>query len=269
MRYWTTAALLVGLAMQLSAKTPTAQRPVEESRFDVASVRPLPTGSSLDDGGYYATPTRFSGKFSVRWLMRLAFDIPVGRIVEGPEWVRAEGYEINAVSSGTRPRGGLAFEIRHLLEERFNLKTHREQRPTSVLALGLLRSDGRLGRQLRRVERDCGAPNGGCGMKMPTKPGYSAVGQQWNELVAVLTGFVGQIVVDRTGLSGQFDVDLEWTPESARVDGTEPGTSDSADLTPPRTVFIAVQEQLGLKLEPRTEVMDVVVIDSIERPAPN
>ena len=85
------------------------------------------------------------------------------------------------------------------------------------------------------------------------------------QLATRLTGLnaAGRVVVDRTGLSGPFDVDLFWSPERTAVSGPLPPDVDGPSL------FTAVHEQLGLKLQARTEPQDVYVVDSIERPEPN
>jgi uncharacterized protein (TIGR03435 family) len=78
-------------------------------------------------------------------------------------------------------------------------------------------------------------------------------------LVMALSPHVGRLVIDETGLNGRFDVDLSWEPENAGGSGAQPGAAAS--------IFTALQEQLGLKLEPRKDTIDVLVIDHVERPS--
>jgi uncharacterized protein (TIGR03435 family) len=129
---------------------------------------------------------------------------------------------------------------------------------------------------MRRVEVDCaaeaaramaarrgGAPPpsakpetmGPCGMRM--RPGNAiARGATLEQLTRNLAQFLGRTVVDRTGLDGAFDIDLQWSPE------------ETADASGP-SIFTAVQEQLGLKLDSQRAPVDVLVIDNVERPAPD
>ena len=263
-------ALLMGFAIPFAAQTPTTV-PVEDSRFEVVSIKPLPPGSTLDSGGYRSTPTRFSGRFSVKLLARIAYQVAPDRVVDGPAWAVTEGFEIEATNVEPRQRGALPFMLQHLLEERFHLKVRREQRPMPAFALIFSRSDRRLGPQLRRVSRDCitPAPGSECGM-VPLESSYRGVGQQWNEFVGMLSNFVGRSIVDKTGLSGQFDVNLEWTaPDSNPVPQIIDSGPARADVKAPPSLRVAVDEQLGLKLEPTTEPAQVLVIDSVERPTPN
>jgi uncharacterized protein (TIGR03435 family) len=140
-----------------------------------------------------------------------------------------------------------------------------------ALALTFSRSDRRLGQELRPVTRDCVKPPPGseCGM-VPLESSYRAVGQQWSDFVGMLSNFVGRSVGDKTGLSGQFDINLEWKiPDSNSIPQIIDGGPAVADLKAPPNLLVAVEEQLGLKLEPTTEPADVLVIESVDRPTPN
>jgi len=160
-----------------------------------------------------------------------------------------------------------------MLEDRFKLKAHVEQRPFPAYALVAARADGRLGPKMRVATSDCfPAPrdlpsflppaavtavqrcfNGARGAGAINAPNYTM-----DDLARSLTqyGGTGRIVVDRTGLSGKYEMDLRWS-----ADVSQP--SDDPPLV------TAIQEQLGLKLEPRTEMLPAVVIDHIEQPSPN
>jgi uncharacterized protein (TIGR03435 family) len=140
-----------------------------------------------------------------------------------------------------------------------------------VFALVLARSDGRLGPQLQRVERDCSDPLKnfeGCSFGW-APGGYRAGGQQWKNFVGNLEMSTGRPVMDRTELSGQFDITLEWNPNISRLPDGLTGGPTLAELESRPVLFTAVQEQLGLKLEPATEPLDVIVIDRVERPTPD
>lgn len=248
------------LTLVCAAAALSAQAPAQQSggaRFEVASVKPLPAGSNR--AGYRPDPTRFSGAFTVAAAVGFAYQLPSTRIVDAPQRAREQRYEINA-TTGPRKPGDIQSMMRHLLEGRFALQVHLERRPIPIYALLLARADGRLGAGLRRVERDCTRPVSnlsGCGASFGADD-YRSNGQNWAVFVGSLETRIQteRPVVDKTGLSGQFDITLEWNP-----DLTEP------DARP--VLFTAIREQLGLKLEPDTVPMDVLVIDSVDRPTPD
>ena len=146
--------------------------------------------------------------------------------------------------------------MRHLalLADRFTLKVQQAKRNLPVYAPVTARPDARPGPKLRPAEGRCAAavPAPGCGANVWR--GHAAVARAGDGGLAwELAGFVGRLVHDRAGLSGAFEVELEWAPEFA-----DPG--DRAWL------LTALQEQLGLKLESRVGPVDVLVIESVERP---
>jgi uncharacterized protein (TIGR03435 family) len=268
-RYAVIACLLATFAVQSHAQAPPT-RPIEESRFEVTSIKPLPAGSNI--AGYRPDPLRFSGYFNVIDAVSLAYQIAQNRIVDGPEWAQTQRYEIIGTNSAPRRQGESWHMMRHLLEDRFALKVHRERRPRPAYVLTTARSDGRLGPKAQRVERDCSSPradlkncskNWGLGF-------YRSSGLQWSAFVRNdLEAMAGRPVFDETGISGQFDITLEYNPNISRIPESVTNPPTLAELEARPALFTALQEQLGLKLESRMEPIDVLVIDSVERPTPD
>jgi uncharacterized protein (TIGR03435 family) len=171
-----------------------------------------------------------------------------------------------------------------LLAERFMLRVHRETREMSAYVLRLARTDGRLGAKLKRTTVDCAAirtdrKRTGDRAPLPVRPDdqpvcssfqrgmpgpagitlrYQASGQTMGELATWLSPYVGRPVLDRTGLMGEFDLDVAFNP------GEPPVSAALADG--PVLVFTAFPEQLGLKLESSREPVDVLVVESAQLP---
>jgi uncharacterized protein (TIGR03435 family) len=253
----------VATGLPLAAQEPTP-------RFEVASIKPLPADSNI--AGYRPEPTRFSGYFSVIDAVSYAYQIEPNRIVDEPRWAQDQRYEINARTRERKP-GELLPMMRNLLAERFALKVHRELRPMPAYALSLARPDRSLGPSLQRVARDCKAApakdSGGCWHSFGVGR-YRASGQEWKAFVSILEiSLTGRPIVDKTGLSGQFDITVEWNPDIRRVPESiiNPPTLEELEARP--VLFTAFREQLGLRLEPDTAPVEVLVIDSVERPTPD
>ena len=285
------ALALAGLAAQ-SSDTAKAGAPPS---FEVASVRrsaPLTGGPVFMTLGQRAGGRWLSQNAPFMGIMRAAypaFALP-GQITGGPTWVNTERFDIDARAAGEPAREVVADMLKQLLADRFKLKVHSETREVDVYALVLARPDGRLGPGLRKPAVDCeaveaerkksiaagpppqvrppGPPKPGerpqCGMLSSSMNGVQRVATGGTAISAVLGPIqttVGRPVLDRTGLTGRFDIELQFA-------GTGPLTNaDTPDA--PASVFTAVQEQLGLRLESRKEKMDVLVIDQIEMPTPN
>ena len=165
--------------------------------------------------------------------------------------------------------------LRSLLEDRFRLSAHRETRDLPIYALVRARADGRLGPRLRQTTSDYCAklreaagkpgdtpiPTGSpvCGFR-PAGNGneITAGALPMNELARFLNILAGRTVVDRTGLTGVWDFDLKWSLPNA----------PNADTDGP-SIFTALQEQLGLRLDATTGPVEVLVIDRVERPIPD
>jgi uncharacterized protein (TIGR03435 family) len=177
--------------------------------------------------------------------------------------------------------------MKSLLADRFKLVARIEKKEMPIYALIQARSDGRLGPQLKASTIDCAAVNAGrrggpppgppdfngappqCGM-MARPGGVKAGGVPINQILQLLSQNVQRIVVDRTGLTGNYDIDLTWTPEQlpqGRGD-SPPGAPALPPIDPNGpSLFSALQEQLGLKLDSTRGPVDVLVVDKVERPS--
>jgi uncharacterized protein (TIGR03435 family) len=279
---------VMAAAAGASAQSLASQSP-ESLAFDVVSIKPVAPGRIplvVGASCQFRAGVRFRcPAITVKQLMSRAFRIgdvavPQSQIVGGPDWLATSQFNIEAsLDRELKPEElapRLPVLLRQILEDRFDLKTHFERRPRPVYTLVRASEDGRLGPQLRQATTDC-----------PPVPGGNAPGDKtcWGgsfqlgsiragaitmeRLAAALTnqGFVDRFVVDRTDLVGKFDVDLRWSSRPLGA-GLDPRAAN-ADLLNQPSIFTAVQEQLGLKLEPRTEDMDVLVIDQVQQPSPN
>jgi uncharacterized protein (TIGR03435 family) len=262
MRNWTTAAMLMALAMQLSAQTPV-QPSGEGLRFEVASIKRNTSGRFGMDGPSFKGTTYTAVNAPVQALISDAYGV-AGRDVDAPKWIfsqllggGSERYDVIAKAADGSSVENQRAMLRTLLAERFALRLHREKRELPVYILTKLNEGRSLGPNLRAASKDC-LPSTACeGRIGGGRAAYK--GAQWsNVLQAVAAGLDGARLVDRTGLSGAFDFELNYTPQG------QPTTADSGG-----DLLTAVRQQLGLKLESGRAPFEVIVVDSIERPTPD
>jgi uncharacterized protein (TIGR03435 family) len=218
---------------------------------------------------------------------RFAFDSR--EIVGGLPWIDSERFDLIATmnlpsqfdSSGLP--AGLVGLLRALIEDRFSVKAHNERREGDVYVLTFARGDRKTGNGLRNVPDTCAAAmkeqTGGAPAPPRKGPPPCSFGGPPGKLIGtgvtmamfsnVLSGNVGRLVVDRTELAGSFDIELTFDPASAAnaPPGAPLGPTPTDDTKP--SIFTALQEQLGLKLESTRGPIDVLVIDQAERPIPN
>jgi uncharacterized protein (TIGR03435 family) len=289
-----TFLLAAGIVVVGAVNAPRAEGPVTGAKppaFEVASIKP---NRSLDGGGTagFQPGGRFrSINIPVQGLIATAFGtdrplLPV-QIVGGPDWIATDRFDITAKMGSDASQDmkelyrQMPVLLRTLLEDRFKLKAHSETRQLPICTLVLDRKDGRLGPQLRRSVVDClarskaaraGTPvpspprdRPACGMRFGAGM-FSASGFTLVNLAGTLSGNVGRVVLDRTGLTGDFDVELQWTPDRVPLSGDASNPAPSPDGP---SIFTALQEQLGLKLESTKGPVDVLVIDHVEQPTPD
>jgi uncharacterized protein (TIGR03435 family) len=271
--------------------SPAADRP----RFELAAIKRCdiagtPTGPSRTTA---TGPTQSPGRllipcgFSVSQLVTLAY-FGGGQIFEFmapefPAWTRNESYEINALAAPETPRAVMQGPmLQALLEERFGLKVRREMRTVQMYQLVVASGGSKLQplpegscQQVDFNNPPAERPTGrlcGSATNRPDGPNwmFSAVGVPVGRIVNLLTNAYERPVVDRTGLTGLFDVRLDFSPEGTRLADRMRGDSDLPlpEATAPPLVT-ALQEQLGLRVESIRGPWEFVVVDAIERPTAN
>ena len=282
-------------AVAVSSGLSWAQTPAAPA-FEVASVKPGRPGST--NPGIRMLADRFEAtSVPLQGLISLAYGEagPPPRtrandqIVGGPRWMDTDLFDIVAKTGSDVPAGPAGvgqklLMLRSLLEQRFKLAVHHEDRDASIYTLVLARSDGTPGPRLRRTDVDCrallmargGAPPpplaaGGrppCGAVVSVSGTLIGGGQTMATLANTLSRMTNRVVLDRTGLPGSFDVDLQFNPDG--LDGLAPPSPDRAASIDDRpSIFAALQEQLGLKLESTRGPIDMLVVDRAERPEPD
>jgi uncharacterized protein (TIGR03435 family) len=251
--------LRLAFVLVLAAQTSSPQ-----TSFEVASVKPnteatAETSTRVDPGGrLYVTAA------PLRWLIASAYGNAAGalryeQLIDAPAWLRSERFDITAqvppefAGQATTSITMRPF-LRALLEERFKLRTHRDSREIPVYALVRSRPDA-LGPRLALAPVDCSRDAVTCGFGGGPMGRIKADALSSDLLLQLLASASGRIVVDRTGLKGPFAIDLEYSPDQTASDDP--------------SIFTAVQEQLGLKLESTRAPVDVLVIDSVDRPTPD
>jgi uncharacterized protein (TIGR03435 family) len=256
----------------------------DKPSFEVASIRP---GSLSIPGGWMR---RDPGMLSItnltlKEMIVSAWRVRPFQVLGGPAWVDSARYNISA-----KPEGDVKYEqqmlkLQSLLAERFQLSMHSETRDLPIYALVLARKDGKLGAGLVETKE------GTCKVAEPnSRPERPEPGKPTTPLcrtimmnprflcsfdlpIAGLAGnlseILGRQVIDQTGLTGNFNINLEWTPNESQALQLPPGVPAPPPPDSPVSIFTAIQEQLGLKLESRKGPVQVWVIDRAEKPSEN
>jgi uncharacterized protein (TIGR03435 family) len=277
-------ALLVVAALQITnAQSPQATPGPRPLAFEVSSVK---VNTSIGAGGGI-TGTINSGRFvatnvPLAFVLRSTYGIDADyQLVGAADWVNTTKYDfVGTYPPGLKPDLDQLHEMtKELLRRRFGLKTHDEMREVAAYSLVLARPDGRLGERLKPSDVDCakwlaegrgqitfdgpgGARQVHC-LVLSSQNTITGAGRPLSFLANALRIATHRPVFDDTGLTGAFDLDLAWSQlvDFTRSDAGDPGTGGS--------IFTALQEQLGLKLEPARRQIPVVVIDEIRRADPD
>lgn len=272
---------------------PLAAQPAP-SPLEVASVKPNRSPDARPS--FNVAPGRYSWTaYTVKSLIDLshqrnAFDRR--ETIGGPDWIDKDRFDVVVQAEKgaalTDPDGfpGPVFAmVRAVLAERFGLVMHNEVRERPVYALTTARPDRRLGAGLKPADSDCSEamrrmvapvpgprPPGAPPCSFGGGPGRIEGNVVTLAMVAnMLAGTVGRPVIDRTGVPGHFNVTLEYAAEAGITGPLPPGVSpqEPSPRSDAPSLFTAVQEQLGLKLEPTRAPVDVLVIDKVSPPTEN
>jgi uncharacterized protein (TIGR03435 family) len=232
-------------------------------------------------------------------LVRMAYRLGLtDEIVGGPPWIDTYGFDVDARPAKAVTLAESSYMMRTLLADRFTLVARRESREGPVYALVLSRSDGVLGPQIKRPAGECvmtipavaqadpkspdparlsawpppGRPGRRCGVG-PDGDTMKAGSVTMMTLVTLLTPLMDRSVVDKTGLTGNFDFDLRYDGAATSFVGRGRATAVAPDVPsdPARapSIFTALQEQLGLRLDPQRGSVDVLAVLQAELPSEN
>jgi uncharacterized protein (TIGR03435 family) len=259
------------------ASPPADPRPA----FEVASIKPsAPSGHNRSimmlPGGRFTTTD-----MSLKDLVAFAYELRAFQVSGGPNWIDTARYDVVATAAGTVNQQSVRAMLQSLLADRFQLAFHREKKELPVYDLVVAKANGKTAPNLTESKQpDCAPPG------QPPPPGASnqppcggmrmgrnqitAGGVPITMFATGLSNLLGRAVIDKTGLTGKYDIKLDWNPDESQPllgpgDPTKPPTTD---LSGP-SIYTAVQEQLGLKLESQKAPLDVLVIDRAEKASEN
>jgi uncharacterized protein (TIGR03435 family) len=265
-----TTHLIVSIAIAFSAAMSaiaSQNEPAKTPAFEVATIKPGDPNSRGRVARMQSAHQWSARNYTVRFMVAAAYNLPPRAISGGPDWIDSDPYDILATTPGEN-RPGLDEQmlmLRNLLTERFQLKFHREQRELPVYTLSALKTGPKL--------NDSAAPEDAQPALVNTVfPGEKILLPARNATMSQFASMMQRAVLDRpvldkTGLSGRYDFDLEWTPDDTQFGGNLPPVSPENARKP--DLFAALQQQLGLRLESARAPVDAIVIDSVQRPPEN
>jgi uncharacterized protein (TIGR03435 family) len=238
-------ALLLGVAL--------GQNEPVRPAFEVASVRPNTSGGA--QGGVRTDPERLTAtNATVRQLLLFAYNLPDYQL-SGPNSIETERYDVTAKASASVDTEQLRLMLQTILIDRFRLKSHRETKTVPVYWLVTAKS----GPKLHKLEEGDQTP--------AVRPGINALYLKATapQFAERLSRYLGRPVLDKTGLDGRFFIRLEWV-----LDATPQGGATASQTSDPgASLFTALEEQLGLKLESHKSELEFLLIDSVQRPLDN
>ena len=242
--------------------------------FEVATIKPNESGAPRLQGLTMNGRNFRTRNSSLGDLIHFAYDVQTKQIVNAPEWMEKDRYDIAAVleEQGVPNAAQVKIMIRKLLADRFKLTFHHDKKELSAYLLTVAKD----GQKLTPTQRP--GPQPGIGFR-PGTGGLTLM--VMNATMADFTGFLQVLVLDRpvvdeTGLKGNFDFQCTFTPDESQFNGHPPvpppqqtDTANTSSAPSAPSLYDAFQQQLGLKLSAKKTSVDVIVIDHVERPSEN
>ena len=256
----------------------------QQAAFEVASIKENKTDTNRVSMNVLPGGRWVASNVSLATLIAGAYGgaipLPQNRVVLPAPWAgsgpytTAPRFDIEAKAGRDFKPGEFLPAARRLLEDRFKLVMHHEMRELPIYVLVMDRADRRLGPRLTRSDVDCTDPKETAAKNDDgtSKCGFRgrAGSAKGRHTIAVLASFLTNVVsdhrtvVDRTELPGTYDIEIDWVPETPLGESPAPPADVNA-----ASIFTAVREQLGLRLEPGKRQEDVLVVDHVERPVEN
>jgi uncharacterized protein (TIGR03435 family) len=260
-------------------------RAQEEPQFEVASVKPAAPRYGSDQGGVSggpgtSDPVRFTGtNRSIVALVMHAYNVKRHQVV-APGWMETTRFDVHAKVPPGATRDSFRRMLQHLLADRFKLEIHRETKESAVFDLVQVKG----GHKLPEYVEDSAAVKvrrAGTGLGRVPRPGMvivwsptgksaitvESLGMPMAQIVGTLSNYVGKPVTDATGLTGKYNLKLSFDRQGlAGADGDHDATAGHAsEPSGAPSLFKALQEQLGLKLEQRKGTIELIVLDKAEK----
>jgi len=216
-----------------------------QSAFDVATIKPHDSSGGVL-AGTSVSPRRYSGVGSLRSLIQTAYGVQDYQVSGGPPWANTELFEVDGRPASPTSHDQMMQMLQTLLAERFKLAIHHETKEVPIYALVPAKNGPKL-QEVKDKDKIGG---------MSTGRGMLRGQMTLADLARYLSSSAGRPVIDRTGLTAGFEINLQWSPDN---------TADAASPS----LFAAIQEQLGLKLETAKGPVETLVIDHAEKPSGN
>lgn len=241
-----------------SAAPASSASPVVEA----ATIKPVkqPNSNNMHDS---TEGRRLSMRFtSLRDLMMIAYEVDPRQILDGPAWVATDEYDIDAVAvEGVQANQDEQAMLKEIMADRFQLKVHREQRVMAVYVLEVAKGGPKLKTAAAEEQGNSQCEHlGVCSFRNRPLANFA----RFMQFVVL-----DRPVVDKTGIDGAFDFTLKWTPDESQFRGMGFYVPVPTEGAPLPGLFTAIQEQLGLKLDPQKIPAEVLIIDHVERPSEN
>jgi uncharacterized protein (TIGR03435 family) len=259
------AFAILGISVPGMFAQTAAPRPKFDA-FEVATIKPVDPDAKAGRYIIMQGTHRFVEKaYTLKLLIAAAYDLNPRTISGGPGWIESDHYDIVAVTPGeVRPTHNEQMAmLRNLLTDRFKLTFHREQKVFSVYELEVAKN----GPKLKESASPADDPPSLISTVYPQRIVMPARNATMRDLARLMQrAILDRPVVDKTGLTGRYDFDLEWAPDETQFGGDVPVASADAPSLP---LFSAIQQQLGLRLEATRGPIAALVVDKAERPSAN
>jgi uncharacterized protein (TIGR03435 family) len=262
-RFFKAATLLLVAQSCLAQSVPPMAADADPT-FEVATIKP---SQPDEERSILVEGTRLvTADTSLVDLMMFAYSVHSLQIMDGPEWLRTEKFDVVVQPSlpGRPSSAQMRSIVQKLLADRFKLAFHHAQRELPVYRIVTAKGGPKLTPSTKEEQGNNTAAIGIASGEM------KVINATMSESASLMQRYVrlDRPIVDHTGIAGKYDFKLNWTPDFSQFDGNPPPGPAKSDENAP-SLYTAMQEQLGLKLEAAREPADVLVIDHVERPSEN
>jgi bla regulator protein BlaR1 len=288
------APIVLGLMNAPQSRAQSQPANIAAPSFEVASVKVNNGGGGWPQSLYSRNGRFVATNISLKSLLQMAYGLKDSQIAEAPSWTNTEKYDIEAkpddaviealqkLTSPEKFNGQVNLMIQSLIRDRFKLASHYETKELPVYVL-LVARNGPKFHEAAITPTGSTPPNPRGPSSVPPKGSYirmggrgqlDAVDANLDMFIDVLSQQIGRIILNQTGLKAKYDFTLKWTPDEGHPEMFKGAGALPSEAAPPPdtsgpTIFTAMQEQLGLKLEAQKSSMPVLIVDHIERPTEN